>query len=232
MTVPINDDDSGGVLAVNTNVYEFIPEDEMESSDPPVLTAGQLELGARYYVLLTTPSGLYRYDINDVIEVTGFLHKTPIIAFVRKGRDMVSLTGEKLHVGQVIAAVADAKQKTGVEVEHFRIVGNAQRNRYDLRIELAGTAPADEALVVFGRAMDHGLASLNIEYEQKRNSGRLNFPAVLVMASGWYGRRRAAKLAKGGRDTQFKDALLGLPDAEDQFESPIREIALGGEERD
>ena len=137
---------------------------------------------------------------------------------------MVSLTGEKLHVGQVMAAMADAKHKTGVEVEHFRIVGNAQRNRYDLRIELSGPILADEALVGFGRALDHGLALLNIEYEQKRKSGRLGSPAVLVMPSGWHSRRRAAKLAKGGRDTQFKDALLGLPDAEDHLESPMRQI--------
>jgi hypothetical protein len=231
MTLPIDDGD-GGVLAVGTNFYEFVPEEEMESAAPDVLTAGELEEGACYYVLLTTPSGLYRYDINDVVRVRGFHRATPILEFVRKGRDMVSLTGEKLHVGQVIEAMAAAQMATGVRVAHFRAIGKAAEARYDLRLELDGDAPTDDALASFGRSVDEQLARLNVEYDQKRNSGRLEAPCIQVMSSGWHAERRAAKIAKGGRDVQFKDALLGLPDAEDDFATVLREVptAVAGHE--
>ena len=224
MTVPISDEGAGGVLAVDTNFYEFVPEDEMGTAEPRVLTAGQLEEGDCYYILLTTPSGLYRYDINDVVRVRGFHGRTPIIEFARKGRDMVSLTGEKLHVGQIIEAVTEARRATGIDVEHFRAIGNAEESRYDLRLELGGADPLDEALAAFGRAVDEHLARLNIEYDQKRRSGRLGPLRVQVMPQGWHARRREAKLARGGRDVQFKDALLGLPDADDNVSMVAREI--------
>ena len=189
-----------------------------------MLTAGELEEGACYYVLLTTLSGLYRYGINDVVRVRGFHRGTPIIEFVRKGRDMVSLTGEKLHVGQVMEAVAAAQQATGVRVAHFRAIGNAAEARYDLRLELDGVPPTDVTLASFGKAVDAQLARMNIEYDQKRASGRLGAPRIQVMPSGWHAQRRAAKMAQGGRDVQLKDALLGLPDAEDGGATVLREV--------
>ena len=64
---------------------EFVPESEMESTSKTYLTVDQLEEGGRYYIHFTTAAGLYRYNINDLVEVTGFYHQTPIIQFVRKG---------------------------------------------------------------------------------------------------------------------------------------------------
>jgi hypothetical protein len=56
-------------------------------------------------VLLTGANGLYRYDLNDVVEVRGCHERTPRVAFVRKGRDMLSITGEKLHLDHVLHVV-------------------------------------------------------------------------------------------------------------------------------
>ena len=126
MTLPVQDEGSAGILALDTNFYEFVPEAAMEREDARVLTAGQMEEGESYYVLLTTPTGLYRYDINDVVRVAGFYRQTPMLEFVRKGRDMVSLTGEKLHVGQLIQAMAVAQERTGMQVAHYRAIGNVE----------------------------------------------------------------------------------------------------------
>ena len=61
---------------------------------------------------------------------------------------------------------------------------------------------------------------MNIEYDQKRGSGRLYPPHVQVMAKGWSAKRIQAKMGRAGRDTQFKDAILGLSD-EDDFPSDV-----------
>ena len=116
MTVPVEDHTAAGVLAVHANFYEFIPEDEIEHPRPPVLLAHELEAGKRYYLILSGGNGLYRYDLNDIVEVRGFYHRTPKVAFVRKGRDMVSITGEKLHLNQIQAAIREAEQRSRVEV--------------------------------------------------------------------------------------------------------------------
>ena len=214
-SLPISDEGSAGILALETNFYEFIPEAEIDSASPRPLTAGQVEPGETYYIVITTPAGLYRYDINDLVRVTGFFHKTPLIEFVRKGRDVVSITGEKLHVAQFIQAIERAQRSVGLKVAYYRAVGNVEASRYDLQLELTQDQVSDELVVTLGRAIDDELAKLNIEYDQKRRSARLHPPHIHVMNSGWSSRRVQAKMARTTRDTQFKDTLLGLPDDDD-----------------
>lgn len=226
VTLPVQDAGSAGILALDSNFYEFVPEADIDSSNPTALTVGQLQAGESYYILITSPTGLYRYDINDVVKVSGYYQKTPILEFVRKGRDMVNLEGEKLHVGQLIQAVESAQRSTGVKVEYFRGVGNVGASRYDLKIELAEGSLNDELVKQLGREIDSRLAELNIEYDQKRRSGRLHAPHVQVMAKGWSSRRVKAKLDRGLRDVQFKDNLLGLPDEEDRPSDVIRDLSL------
>ncbi|MGH7304930.1 MAG: GH3 auxin-responsive promoter family protein, partial [Candidatus Rokuibacteriota bacterium] len=87
LTIPVEDDSAEGVLAVNTNFYEFIAEEDMAHPAPRTLLCHELVEGHRYDVLVTGANGLYRYDMNDVVEVRGFHGRTPKVAFVRKGRD-------------------------------------------------------------------------------------------------------------------------------------------------
>ena len=225
-TLPIEDEGSRGILAITGNVYEFIPEDEIDSPSPRILSAGQLEDGENYYVIVTTQSGLYRYDINDVVRVNGFHNRTPKIEFLRKGRDMLNLEGEKLHVGQLIEAMREAQASTGVAVEYFRALGHPTDNRYSLQLELRDAAAPEEAVIRLGRAVDEGLSRLNVEYEQKRGSGRLHPPLLQLMADGWSSRRLAAKMANAVRDIQYKDALLALA-GDDADETEVRrELSL------
>ncbi len=214
-TLCIQDEGCAGILALDTNFYEFIPEAEIDSASPRSVTVGQVEAGETYYIVITSPAGLYRYDINDVVRVTGFFRNTPLVEFVRKGRDMVSLTGEKLHVAQLIQAVENAQVLVGLKLAYYRAVGNVEASRYDLKLELAQEQAPDELLVTLGRTIDEELAKLNIEYEQKRRSGRLYSPHVHVMSRGWSAKRLQAKVGRAGRDTQFKDTLLGLSDEDD-----------------
>lgn len=226
VTLPIEDEGCAGILAIDANFYEFIPEDDIESDNAKTLTVGQLESGDSYYIVITSSNGLYRYDINDVIRVVGFYNDTPLIEFVRKGRDMVSLTGEKLHVSQLIQAVEAAQDYVGVGIEYYRAVGHSETSRYSLQLELKQLPVADELVIRLGRAIDDALARLNIEYEQKRRSGRIHPPLIQIMAQGWSSRRLEAKLARGVKDIQFKDNLLGVPDEDDHDSEVIRELNI------
>ena len=226
VTLPIEDEGCRGILAVDANFYEFIPEGDMESDRPHALTVGQLEEGESYYIILTSPNGLYRYDINDVVRVAGFHDKTPLFEFMRKGRDMVNLEGEKLHVSQLIQAVEAAQTAVGMGIEYYRAVGHPETSRYNLQLEFKDLPVADESAIRLGKAIDDQLASLNIEYEQKRQSGRLHPPLVQIMAEGWSSRRLEAKLARAVRDIQFKDKLLALPDEDDHGAEVLRELSI------
>lgn len=203
MTVPLADGGPEGPLYVHANYYEFIPEGAIDEAAPPVLGAHELDEGARYYLVITGGNGLYRYDMNDIVEVRGFHHRTPRVAFLRKGRDMVSITGEKLHLNQLQAALKEA-EVAAAPVWQFRVIPDVEASTYDVLVEFKGEPPAPARLEAFQRAFDAALARLNGEYAGKRASGRLALPRLCVMAAGWSERLSAREVAGGKRDAQFK----------------------------
>ena len=113
-SIPLTDAGCAGALAITTSFFEFIPVEARDQANPPVLTCAELQPNRDYYVLFTTSAGLYRYDINDVIRVVDFYHDVPLIEFVRKGRGMTSLTGEKLAEQQVTAAMLSGHRGPGL----------------------------------------------------------------------------------------------------------------------
>ena len=201
LTVPTEDGCAAGALAVHAGFFEFVPEDRIDDADPDTLLAHQLEDGRRYYIAITEANGLYRYDLNDVVEVRGFHHRTPKVAFVRKGRDMLSITGEKLHLNHVLAAIRAAERASGMDVWQFRVIPDVEEARYDVLIEPAGDGGPARA---FLRAFDVALASENLEYAGKRASRRLAEPRLHLMARGWSERLCRSEFAQGRRELQHK----------------------------
>src|SRR5262249_12095216 len=96
MTIPIAEGTPSGVLDITTHYFEFIPEEEADRPQPTVLAAHELEEGGKYFILPTTAFGLYRYHISDLVRVTGFYNRTPLLEFLSKGSHFANLTGEKL----------------------------------------------------------------------------------------------------------------------------------------
>ncbi len=216
ITIPHRDNTSSGILAIQTNYYEFIPEESYGIENPSVLLSHELEQGKRYAILITTRSGLYRYDINDIVEVTGFYQNTPLLAFVRKGRDMTSITGEKMHANHFLSALEEVRRKFNLPVDHFRAAPDFTTSRYAIYMEL-NSAITDEFLrnqvIPF---LDQALGKLNIEYAQKRQSKRIKSPYLCLMRQGWADEVRRKFIQSGKRDVQYKwRVLCSEPDAQD-----------------
>jgi hypothetical protein len=217
-SIPLSDEGSKGVLTVATNFFEFVAADEVEASPDtpeswPFLTVADLEMDGQYYIFVTTTSGLYRYDINDVIQVAGRYHQTPEIVFLRKGRGMTNITGEKLSVNQVIDGVQSAARATGLIPAHFKAEADIDRSCYILRIEFAGHTEEAQQLAFLQEA-DRYMKEVNIEYKAKRESSRLGAPVMHVMREGWYERGRRQQAASGKRVFQAKTEVLSQVKAE------------------
>ncbi|MDP9070580.1 MAG: GH3 auxin-responsive promoter family protein [Actinomycetota bacterium] len=226
MTIPVEDSTPAGPLAVHANYYEFIPHDAIDDVSPPVLGAHELDLGGRYYILLTGGNGLYRYDINDVVEVVGFHRATPKLAFVRKGREMASITGEKLHVNQVRTAVGQAGRQTRLAVVEFRLIADERALRHDLLVEFEGPVPDQPSLVDFLERFEHNLQAQNQEYRSKRRSRRLAAPRLLVMRGGWSEEICRSDFRRGRRESQHKWKAIGVPWDQVSRESVVRCVTL------
>ncbi|WP_136808263.1 GH3 auxin-responsive promoter family protein [Desulfosediminicola flagellatus] len=211
-SIPLSDEGSKGVLTISTNFMEFVAVDDLESKrDTPsswrFLTVGEIEQDKEYYIFFTTTSGLYRYDINDVVKVVGCYNNTPEIVFVRKGRGMTNITGEKVSVNQVITAFQKASEVTGAHADHFKAEADQKNSRYIFRVEF--TTSVEPAIQQkFISELDQQLKSINIEYKAKRDSQRLGSPIMHIMREGWYERNRKQQVEGGMRAFQAKTQLL------------------------
>jgi hypothetical protein len=197
---------AAGLPPLDHHFFEFVEQASWDSGNPEFLGLGQLERHKRYYVLFTTAAGLYRYFMNDLIEVDGFLHRTPLLRFIQKGKGVTSLTGEKLYEAQVIEAVRGVSAQLGVPAAFFLLVAEEDRAAYTLFVEPTGSAPMD--CHALADAVDRGLSELNLEYQGKRKSGRLGGVTVARLQSGTADAYKAACVRAGQRESQFKPAVL------------------------
>lgn len=77
----LNLDDPQTVLIPDSVFYEFKPKEA--NSYQTLLTLDQLEIGRSYELVVTTLSGLYRYQTHNHFLVVGRYHDTPTIIIDR-----------------------------------------------------------------------------------------------------------------------------------------------------
>lgn len=212
MTIPLGNGTAAGILDVCTHYFEFIPVAEYESEHPTVLEAHELQEGDDYYILLTTSSGLCRYDICDVVRCTGFFGTTPLLEFLHKGAHISNLTGEKIAESQVVAAVRTVADRMRIRLSHFTVSPVwSEPPRYQLLVEGAEVIShaVGESLA---EQVEFELQKLNCEYADKRASGRLQPLRWFPLPVGTWERYTAARQdGTGGSPEQYKHPCL-VPD--------------------
>jgi hypothetical protein len=207
-SVPLSDEGDAGMVAVGTNVLEFHPADDDRAPEGrELLPIERLEVGQRYFVYVTNASGLYRYEMNDIVEVAGMYRQTPLIRFIQKGKGVVSIAGEKLSEVQVIAAVDQALTSLRGRYHFIAAVAemvDATTPRLMFLVEFDDPiTDHDGSVLVDG--VDAALGDHNLEYQRKRVSLRYGAPIIRVVRSGEFDRYRRRKVESGERaDGQFK----------------------------
>ncbi len=212
-TVNIDPVEGSCVATLQDNFFEFADRDEWEAAADDAdrgrhtCTLADLEAGRDYYVIVTTADGLYRYDMNDIVRVTGFVDRTPVLSFVQKGKGVTSITGEKLYEFQVMSAVTAAVAERGTAAPFFIMLADVAEARYTLYAELASAPagpPGAELAGELSDSVERALRQANVEYDQKRASGRLAPLRVQLLAAGTGDEFRRQRVADGQRDVQFK----------------------------
>ena len=182
--------------------FEFVERDAWEADAGDFLCLDELEDGREYYVFVTTAEGLYRYDINDIVRVNGWVgERHPRWGSCRRARVSRTLPGEKVTESQVLDAVTSAFAATGAPPEFFIMLADEAASGYTLYAETGASAFAREHAA---DEIDRLLSVSNIEYESKRKSGRLAPLRVRLLPDGAGGRYRERCVASGQRDAQFK----------------------------
>ncbi len=209
IVVPEN---NGSILAVKSGFYEFMPFEDEDKKEKRFLMAHELEKGHRYYIYVTTFSGLYRYDMNDVIEVIDFFNTAPVIKFLFKGKGITNMQGEKLSEAQFIEAMERAKERSGIRYDFFIAYADVETSRYRLYIEFLEPYKEEEKRS-FGEAVDNALCEVNVEYEAKFKSERLGPMEIVDMGKDFWPRYRTVRLSEGAHEGHIKWLHLSSTEA-------------------
>lgn len=204
-TLPLEPDSPSGLPPLHHHYFEFADPATWDAGRTDVLPLDALEAGRQYYVLVSTDAGLYRYFMNDLVEVTGHYARTPLLRFVQKGRGVTNLTGEKLYEGQVIHAVQAACAAAAATPRFFLMAAFEDAAGYRLYLEAETAAARPDAIAA---DVDARLGALNIEWASKRRSGRLAPLEIVRLAPGSGDAYRAACVRAGQREGQLKPPAL------------------------
>ena len=206
-TVPVEDHTTAGILDIAHHYFEFLPEDQLDKSEPETVEAVDLIEGRRYYILPTTAGGLYRYQIFDLVRCVGFHGKAPLVEFLNKGAHFSSMTGEKLSEFQVVAALGEATARAGVKLKAFLLLPSwGEPPHYSLLVE--GDDLADDGERLRGE-VEAGLCRQNGEYLNRLETRRLG-PLRLrrLPAGSWVDFQRRRLQQSGGTVEQYKQPCL------------------------
>ncbi len=209
VSIPIEDGSPAGILDVSSHFFEFVPRDRRDESNPPALRSHEVAVNEEYFVVMTTSSGLYRYDLGDLVRVTGFYGEAPIIEFLNKGAHTCSMTGEKLTERQVILAAQRIQNVLGGSAARFVLSPRwGDPPGYVLHVESAD-ARSQDAHDDLAKAYDDALRAVNVEYDAKRRSTRLAPVRLNVLPDGFLeavDRREATRFRRANE--QYKHRYL------------------------
>ena len=184
----------GNVPALTSAFLEFI------NCEDAYRLAHQLEAGSDYRVVITTMSGLYRYDIGDMLRCIGHDGATPRLVFLGRRGLVSDLVGEKLDE----AFVAEVFSNCGVI--GFLVPRSAPRPHYELWLDQEGFGTEATA-----QAVERGLRA-NPQYAYARNLGQLE-PLRATNRPGICAKHAIERAHAGQRLGDVKPtAILSLPD--------------------
>jgi len=209
-TIPVIDQSSEGLLAIHGHYYEFLPEAEAVTDHPQVLEGHELNIGQSYRLIITTSSGLFRYNLDDIVRCTGFVGETPVLEFLQKGDRCSDLEGEKVTEFQVVSTVDSVSKQLGITVHQFTAVPHrpaAAAPRYIMLFESSDIpAPMRER---FLKCFDQKLRDSNMMYNHQRSDEFLAHAELICIPEGSWNQYRESEVSRRGiGDDHFKHPYL------------------------
>ncbi len=204
------DDTVNTIPCSHMHYFEFVAEEDMYKPDEEkrFVQLHELENGKRYITYVTTYAGLYRYNMNDLIEVGPTYWGTPSIHLIQKVNGIVTMTGEKLHERQFIDAVRTVEKEMQMPLKFFIGFADLDVSAYKFYYEFADLNTPQEKAETFTIRVDEVLKEYNQEYKSKRDSLRIKDPITYRLKNNSFETFKAECIAEGKRDGQFKLNLL------------------------
>lgn len=174
--------------------YEFLPLSDFDEARLPRLGARAVPLegvkvGVDYALIMSTPAGLTRYVIGDVVRFTS----TEPARLVYAGRTKLQLSafGEHVIEKELTDALTTVCARHNWQVVNFHVapifinsLTGQKRGSHEWWIELRSGTVATPTGPVLAEQLDAELQRLNDDYEAKRKGGGMLPPTVRLVMPG------------------------------------------------
>ena len=204
-------------MLVHLNTGVFLEFEPVDGSGPRVSIA-DVETGVRYRIFVSTCSGLWAYEVGDVIKFTS----TDPYRLVVAGRtnEMLDTYGEAVYGDEARQALEKACDATGAQVTNYHIAPIPATSDslpgHEWLIEFA-QPPSDEE--AFSRVIDRHLQEINRHYVIRREANAFLPPRISALRRGTYfewlqkTRKRVSaqtKVPRMSENRETADALLKI----------------------
>ncbi|HQL22416.1 MAG TPA: GH3 auxin-responsive promoter family protein, partial [Opitutaceae bacterium] len=176
--------------------FEFLPmsvfdESRLEQLGQYAVPLADVQPGVDYALLLTTPAGLCRYVIGDVVRFIS--NEPPRLIYVGRTKLQLSAFGEHVIEKELTDALTTVCAQHCWSVVNFHVAPvfvsteeGRQRGRHEWWIEIKPGSEETPSAPVLGDELDAELQLLNEDYEAKRQGGGLEPPVVRLVPSGFF----------------------------------------------
>jgi hypothetical protein len=174
--------------------YEFLPladydEGNLAALGRKAVPLAGVKTGVDYAILLTTPAGLARYVIGDVVRFIST--EPPRLVYVGRTKLQLSAFGEHVIEKELTDALTAVCRRHGWSIVNFHVaplfvnstVGQT-RGRHEWWIELKPGTDKNPSGPQLAAELDVELQRLNDDYEAKRLGGGLESPLVRLVMPG------------------------------------------------
>ena len=207
-------DDPRYMLIPDAAFYEFIPVDS--GNQDKILLMHELEEGKLYEIVLTTFSGLYRYQLKDVIRVVGFEGETPLIEFAYRANLVTDLCGTHISGNDLSYCIEELENDYHINVLDYSIYANTNYTKpcIEFFIECEQELNSQD-IKAMENSLETYLCHKNYDYSDYRRIESI-YPIILniVKKDTYYNYRKLA-LSNGASSNQLK--AMRLIDTEEKL---------------
>lgn len=211
-------------LAIRSHFFEFRPANTTPGSTSRPLLAHELREGERYSVIVTNGGGLYRYQLQDEVEVVGFKFENPLLRFIGRTDDTCDLVGEKLHASHVEWVLQTVYRHLQLTPTFAQLRADSLSSPgYLLQISVPSQQESPQVQERLRQSVESGLEA-NPAYKYARDLGQLRPLRVKLLsqheADAISSKRTADLVAAGQRLGDVKPATLYAPAWEETLRRP------------
>jgi hypothetical protein len=179
-------DDPAMLLHLDNGLFlEFVRMDEKGDAAPRRYTIADVEPDVRYALYVTSCSGLWAYDVGDVVRFTQT--DPPKIMVAGRTSEMIDRYGEAVYGDEARAALRAACADTGARATDYHVAPSGLQNggvpHHEWLVEFEAP-PSD--LGAFAAAIDAHLQRVNRHYQIRREAQAFGAPTIEPLPEGTF----------------------------------------------